>query len=70
MALFASHIRFALDLVDCKRYSPKDISQYISGTTYLSDYTYLWLSVGLSPDRTEAVMDQIKSISLSLYPII
>jgi hypothetical protein len=28
----------------------------------LSEYVYLWLSVGLPPDRVEAIMNQIKMI--------
>lgn len=34
MALFASHIRFAMDLVNRNQCSPDSIDHYISGTTY------------------------------------
>lgn len=64
MALFATHIRFAMDLIDNGRYSPGDHGQYLSGTTYPDSR---WLSkidrnlthVNSIPDNTE-VSDDFK----------
>jgi len=62
MALFASHIRFAIDLIERNHYIPKDKSQYFSGTTYpdsrwLSNIERKLTHVGSIPESIQASND-------------